>query len=131
VACETDVELEVALQRVEREPWYLQHGALVQELVPPTGYDLRLVVAGNRVVGWPKSPSFVRDVPAPGGVFGEIALLASGHRTASVVATSPMRLITLFKRDVWALENEMPRLADALRATTLDRLVARSAGSVG
>jgi hypothetical protein len=42
-----------------------------------------------------------------------------------------MRLITLFKRDVWALENEIPRLADALRATTIDRLVARSAGSVG
>jgi CRP/FNR family cyclic AMP-dependent transcriptional regulator len=42
----------------------------------------------------------------PGDVVGEIAVLASGRRTASVVATSPMRLISLFKRDVWALERD-------------------------
>src|ERR1041384_7386358 len=39
----------------------------------------------------------------PGDVFGEIAVIASGRRTASVTATSPMKLIALFKRDVWAL----------------------------
>ena len=33
----------------------------------------------------------------PGDVFGEIAAISSGRRTASVVATSPMRLIALFK----------------------------------
>jgi RimK family alpha-L-glutamate ligase len=71
VACETDVELEVALQRVEREPWYLQHGALVQELVRPTGYDLRLVVAGNRVVG------AIRREAAPGEWRTNVALGAS------------------------------------------------------
>ena len=50
-----------------------------------------------------------------GDVVGEIAVFASppdpfaapevadgGLRTASVVATSPMRLIAMFKRDVWA-----------------------------
>ena len=37
--------------RIQDEPWYLQHGALVQDLVPPVGHDLRLLVAGDRVVG--------------------------------------------------------------------------------
>ena len=32
-------------------PWFQRHGALVQELVPPLGHDLRLVVAGGEVVG--------------------------------------------------------------------------------
>ena len=51
----------------------------------------------------------------PGDVIGEIAVLASGRRTASVVATSPMRLISLFKRDVWALEGRAPEAARRLR----------------
>ena len=51
----------------------------------------------------------------PGDVIGEIAVLASGRRTASVVATSPMQLITLFKRDVWALEQRAPDAARRLR----------------
>lgn len=49
--CETDVALRGELWRVRDEPWFRQHGALVQELVPPTGRDLRLVVAGDKVVG--------------------------------------------------------------------------------
>jgi CRP-like cAMP-binding protein len=62
----------------------------------------------------------------PGDVFGEIALIASGRRTASVVATSPMRLITLFKRELWAIEQKSPELAEALRATTRARLENRA-----
>jgi CPA1 family monovalent cation:H+ antiporter len=60
------------------------------------------------------------DVPlrtlGPGDVFGEIAVVASGRRTASVVATSEMRLIVLFKRDVWALEKSAPTAAERLRS---------------
>ncbi len=51
----------------------------------------------------------------PGDVFGEIAVMSSGRRTASVVATSPIRLIVLFKRDFWALERECPPAAERLR----------------
>ncbi len=46
-----------------------------------------------------------------GDVFGEVAVIASGRRTANVTATSPMKLIVLFKRDVWALEREAPDVA--------------------
>ena len=58
----------------------------------------------------------------PGDVFGEIAIVASGRRTASVVAKTPMRLITLFKNDLWRIEKQSPALAEALREMTLERL---------
>jgi CRP-like cAMP-binding protein len=45
----------------------------------------------------------------PGDVFGEVAVMAAGIRMASVVSTSPVRLIGLFKRDVWALERRSPQ----------------------
>ena len=51
----------------------------------------------------------------PGDVFGEMAVIQSGRRTATVVATSPMRLITLFNRDVWALERSAPDVTTRLR----------------
>jgi CRP-like cAMP-binding protein len=45
----------------------------------------------------------------PGEVFGEIAVIAGGARVASVVATSPVRLIALLDRDVRALERRSPQ----------------------
>jgi CRP-like cAMP-binding protein len=50
-----------------------------------------------------------------GDVIGEIAVLAAGRRTATVVATSPMRLISFFKRDVWTLEQEAPEASQLLK----------------
>ncbi len=58
----------------------------------------------------------------PGDVIGEIAVLASGRRTASVVAMSSLRVIAMFKRDVWALEREAPEAARRLRAATEEHL---------
>jgi RimK family alpha-L-glutamate ligase len=49
--CTTAEELDAALVRAQRKPWFLEHGALAQELVEPRGWDMRLVVAGGRVVG--------------------------------------------------------------------------------
>jgi CRP/FNR family cyclic AMP-dependent transcriptional regulator len=58
----------------------------------------------------------------PGDVIGEIATLHSGRRTASVVATSPMRLVTFLARDVWRIENELPEVGAALRTSIAGRL---------
>jgi ribosomal protein S6--L-glutamate ligase len=58
--CETADDLARCLGRAESKPWFQRHGALVQELVPSAGYDLRIVVACGVVVG------AVRRVARPG-----------------------------------------------------------------
>ena len=52
----------------------------------------------------------------PGDVVGEVAVLASGRRVASVIATSSVRVIALFKREVWGLEDTAPEASRRLRA---------------
>jgi RimK family alpha-L-glutamate ligase len=49
--CETESDLIRTLGVIATRPWFARSGALVQELVAPLGYDLRVVVAGGRVVG--------------------------------------------------------------------------------
>jgi [lysine-biosynthesis-protein LysW]--L-2-aminoadipate ligase len=49
--CDSEAELRRCLAAVEAKPWFRRHGALLQELVPPVGRDLRVLVAGGRVVG--------------------------------------------------------------------------------
>jgi RimK family alpha-L-glutamate ligase len=49
--CVTREALDDALAGVARRAWFREHGVLAQELVPLLGWDLRLVVAGGRVVG--------------------------------------------------------------------------------
>jgi RimK family alpha-L-glutamate ligase len=66
--CENPEELAAELLRIRTEPWYVAHGAIVQELVESAGHDLRLVVAGERVVGC------VRRVAAPGEWRTNVAL---------------------------------------------------------
>jgi hypothetical protein len=49
-------------------------------------------------------------------------VLAAGRKTASVTATSPVELIALLNRDVWALELQCPNVTARLRALIGDRL---------
>ena len=60
-------------------------------------------------------------VVGPGDIVGEAAVLVSGRRTASVVATAPVRAIAFFKRDVWGLERAAPAAARRLRAAFDER----------
>ena len=57
----------------------------------------------------------------PGDHFGEIAVLSGGRRSASVVATSPLTLVTVFNREIWRLEREAPELAATLRDAIAER----------
>ena len=51
----------------------------------------------------------------PGDVFGEMGMLDGARRSADVVATSPMRLITLSKWDLRRISGE---ISDQLQQTT-------------
>lgn len=51
VLCRTQEELDHELERFALRSWFREHGALAQELIEPLGWDLRLVVAGGRVIG--------------------------------------------------------------------------------
>jgi RimK family alpha-L-glutamate ligase len=73
--CDDEAALERVLDRVARSAWFGSQGALVQELVLPQGFDLRLVVAGDRVVG------AISRLAAPGEWRTNVAL--GGTRTAA------------------------------------------------
>ena len=50
-----------------------------------------------------------------GDVCGEIGVLVTGTRRATVVATTPMRLIAMFSRDFRQVEHHVPTIAERLR----------------
>jgi [lysine-biosynthesis-protein LysW]--L-2-aminoadipate ligase len=49
--CEDAVELAACLATLSGRGWAERQGVLVQELVPPCGYDLRVIVAAGQVAG--------------------------------------------------------------------------------
>jgi RimK family alpha-L-glutamate ligase len=49
--CTTDRQLWDSLAEISTRPWFRTHGVLMQELIPPLGHDLRIVVAAGQVVG--------------------------------------------------------------------------------
>jgi RimK family alpha-L-glutamate ligase len=66
--CDDEASLAALLARLPDEPWYRSQGAIVQELVPPLRFDLRIVVACNTVIG------AISRVAAPGEWRTNVAL---------------------------------------------------------
>lgn len=58
----------------------------------------------------------------PGDFFGEIGILESERRTATVTATTPMRLVVMHERDFRRLEHEFPTVAEHIRAAIRARI---------
>ena len=57
----------------------------------------------------------------PGEVFGEIGVLATHKRTATVVATSPMKLIVMYGPELTALSEKVPEVFEKLREIIRER----------
>jgi glutathione synthase/RimK-type ligase-like ATP-grasp enzyme len=62
VLCRDRRELERSLDALSSRPWFRTGGALAQELIPPLGHDLRLIVAAGGVVGAAKRTAAARGV---------------------------------------------------------------------
>jgi CRP-like cAMP-binding protein len=58
----------------------------------------------------------------PGETFGEIALLVTGRRIATVVARTPIRVLSLFDQDLKRVLGRVPELERTLRRLGGERL---------
>jgi CRP/FNR family transcriptional regulator, cyclic AMP receptor protein len=57
----------------------------------------------------------------PGDTFGEIALLLTGERSATVVARTPMKLLSLSGQDFQRIRAGVPELENSLRRLGAER----------
>ena len=73
VLCADEAAYRRVLSTLRTRPWFAASGAVVQELVPPLGHDLRLVVAAGDVIG------AVKRVAKPGEWRTNVALGATRH----------------------------------------------------
>src|SRR4051812_35606739 len=78
-------------------------------------YDLMVIESGTADVI--KGGEVIGSL-GPGDVFGEMGMLSGGKRTADVVATSPMHLITLSK---WDLKRISSEIGDQLKQLVAER----------
>ena len=66
--CDDGAALQRCLELLPEKHWFRTQGAIVQDLIPPRGWDLRLIVAAGRVIG------AVSRVAAPGEWRTNVAL---------------------------------------------------------
>lgn len=64
----------------------------------------------------------VRDL-GPGDFFGEIALVETQRRTATVTAAGPLRAVVMHQREFAGMRAEIPEVAERIHAAIADRLV--------
>lgn len=82
------------------------------------GYEFFVIEEGKAEV---KRGDEVIAQLGPGDFFGEIALLEEDRRTASVIASEPLRTIVMTRRDFDEMQSEMPSVAARVRQAVEDR----------
>jgi CRP/FNR family cyclic AMP-dependent transcriptional regulator len=96
-----------------------------KRLVHEGDYSYDLIVIDEGTADVLKDGQVVASL-GPGDVFGEIGMLEGRKRTADVVATSPMRLITLSKWDLRRISGEVQEQLEALASERASRDVTSS-----
>lgn len=88
-----------------------------KRLVHEGDYSYELIVIESGTADVVKGGEVIGSL-GPGDVFGEMGMLSGSRRTADVIATSPMRLITLSKSDLRRISTEV---SDQLQALVVQR----------
>jgi CRP/FNR family cyclic AMP-dependent transcriptional regulator len=81
-------------------------------------YDVLAIEEGTAKVE--RGGEHIADL-GPGDVIGEMGVLERSQRNATVVATSPMLLVTLTSWDIRKLRKSTPGVVDHLRALVEER----------
>jgi CRP/FNR family cyclic AMP-dependent transcriptional regulator len=82
-------------------------------------YDLFVIVEGSAEVTREGEP--LAEL-GPGDFFGEMGVLSDeGRRNATVVAKSPMKLLTLASYDVDRMKKKAPEMLDRLKSAIEER----------
>ena len=113
------------LSKKERE----QIARWADEVDVPAGFPLlqqgafphEFFVVEEGTVEVTKDGAHVTDL-GPGDFFGEIAILEHDRRTATVVATAPTTLIVMLARDFETMAEQLPDVADQVRAAIHERM---------
>jgi CRP-like cAMP-binding protein len=91
------------------------------------GSTLYAIMRGRlRVVSGGDSKEVILNFLGPGEVFGEIALLDSQPRSATIAAVEPTELLTLHRRDFLPFVEKHPKVAIQLAVVLAQRLRALS-----
>jgi [lysine-biosynthesis-protein LysW]---L-2-aminoadipate ligase len=84
--CSDRTGLRACLEELSARRWFRRQGALIQELIPPLGRDLRIVVASGQVVG------AVQRLAAPGEWRTNVALGGVRKPTSPPLAARELAL---------------------------------------
>jgi len=84
-----------------------------------SGYTFSVILEGT--VDVDREGQFLETL-GPGDFFGEMAILGSGRRNATVTAASPVELFVLFGTEFRTLESNHPEVAERIKQKVLERV---------
>jgi CRP-like cAMP-binding protein len=90
------------------------------QLVREGDYSYELIAIEEGTADVIRGDEKVADL-GPGDYFGEMGVVEGEKRTASVVATSPMRLISLTSWEIRRMQKSMPQAVEQIRKTIEER----------
>ena len=83
------------------------------------GYSFFVLTEGSALVSSGETP--LGDL-GPGDFFGEVAILGESRRSASVTATTPVKLLVMFGSDFRQLQETQPGIAARVEEAMQQRL---------